>query len=145
MALAETATRKVTERMPKVFDAKSHAVMDYIATGAFFVMAAMFWERNKRAAIGAAACGGVVLATSMLTNYPGGVKKVISFQTHGRIDAGLAGLTASIPNFLAFTGEPEAKYFRGAALAESVITGLTDFDTADASGKVIEMRRGRSA
>jgi hypothetical protein len=142
MALAETATRMVTERMPKVFDAKSHAVMDYVTAGAFFVMAAVFWDRNERAAIGAAACGGAVLATSMLTNYPGGVKKVISFQTHGRVDAGLAALTASIPNFFAFTDEPEAKYFRGAALAESAIAGLTDYDTADATGKVIEMRRG---
>jgi hypothetical protein len=144
MALAETAARKVAERMPKVFDARSHAVMDYLTAGAFFVIAAMFWDRNKRAAVGAAGCGAAVLATSMLTNYPGGVKKVISFETHGRVDAGLAGLTASIPNFFAFTDEPEAKYFRGAALGESLIAGLTDYDTADASGKVLEMRRGRA-
>ena len=53
----------------------------------FAAMAAMFWGRNKRAAIGAAMCAGAVTATALLTNYPGGVKRVISFHTHGRIDA----------------------------------------------------------
>jgi hypothetical protein len=144
MAMAMSAANVVANRLPKVFDAKSHAVMDYLTAGAFFLMASMFWGRNKRAAIGAAVCGGAIVATSMLTNYPGGVKKVISFQTHGRIDTGLAGLTAGIPTFMAFGDEDEAKYFRGAALVETVITGLTDFDTADASGKVVEMR-GRTA
>lgn len=140
MTLANTATRMVADKLPKVLDAKSHAVADYLTAGAFFVMAAAFWGRSKRASIAAAMCGGAITATSLLTNYPGGVKKVISFETHGRIDIGLAGLTASIPTFLAFSDEDEAKYFRGAALLETVVTGLTDFDSAAASSKVVEMR-----
>jgi hypothetical protein len=73
----------------------------------------------------------------MLTDYPGGVKRVISFETHGKIDAGLAGLAATMPNFLAFTDDEEANFFRTAALAETVVTGLTDFDAP--TGKVVEM------
>jgi hypothetical protein len=140
MTLANTATRMVTDKLPKVLDAKTHAIFDYTTAGGFFLMAAMFWGRNKRASIAAAMCGGAITATSLLTNYPGGVKKVISFQTHGRIDVGLAGLTASMPNFMAFSDENESKYFRGAALVETVITGLTDFNSAVASDKVVEIR-----
>jgi hypothetical protein len=75
----------------------------------------------------------------MLTDYPGGVKRVISFETHGKIDAGLAGLTATMPNFMAFNDEDEANFFRTAALAETVVTGLTDFEAP--TGKVIEIPR----
>jgi hypothetical protein len=134
-----SAANMVAKKLPKVFDAKTHAVLDYLTAGAFFAMAAMFWGSNKRAAIGAGMCGSAVVATSMLTDYPGGVQRVISFETHGRIDTGLAGLTAGIPNVMAFNDEDEAKYFRGAALVETIITGLTDFDSA-AGGKVVEMR-----
>jgi hypothetical protein len=138
MPLTHTAANMVADKLPKVFDAKTHAIMDYVTVAGFAALAVMFWGRNKRAAIGAAVCGGAIAATSLLTNYPGGVKRVISFQTHGRIDAGLAGMTAAIPNFLAFNDEDEAKYFRGAALAETVVTGLTDFDSP-VSGKIVEM------
>lgn len=140
MTITTSAANMVAQRMPKVLNAKTHAVADYVTAGAFFVMAAMFWGRNHRAAIGAALCGGAVAANALITNYPGGVAKVISFQTHGRVDMGLAGLTASMPNFMAFDDEDEAKYFRGAAVVESIITGLTDFDSAAASDKVVEMR-----
>lgn len=138
MPLTQTAANMVADKLPKVLDTKSHAIMDYVTAAGFAAMAAMFWGRNKRAAIGAAMCAGAVTATALLTNYPGGVKRVISFHTHGRIDAGLAGMTAAIPNFLAFNDDDEAKYFRGAALMETVITGLTDFDSPVGS-KVVEM------
>ena len=78
-----------------------------------------------------------------MTDYPGGVKPVISFETHGKIDAGMAGLTATVPTFLGFGDEDEAKYFRGAALAETVITGMTDF--TGTGGKVLEMPKRDSA
>jgi hypothetical protein len=139
MVLTQTATKMVTDRLPKVLSARTHAIMDYATVAGFVGLAAMFWGRNKRAAIGAAICGGAIGVTSLLTNYPGGVKRVISFPTHGRIDVGLAGMTVAIPNFLAFAGEEEAKYFRGAALVETVISGLTDFDSPVRS-KVVEIR-----
>ncbi len=109
MPLTQTAANMVADKLPKVLDAKSHAIMDYVTVAGFAALAAMFWGRNKRAAIGAAVCGGAVAATSLLTNYPGGVERGVSFQTHGRIDVGLAGMTAAIPNFLAFGDEDEAK------------------------------------
>ena len=138
MPLTDMAARALADKLPKVIDAKTHAFIDYGTAAACFALGAMFWSRNKRASIGAMLCGGAIVATSMITDYPGGVKKMLSFQTHGKVDAGLAGMTAAIPNFLAFSNEEEAKYFRTLALAETVVTGLTDFDSAPSS-KVIEM------
>ena len=54
MTLAKTATRMVSQKLPKVLDAKTHAIFDYATAGGFFLMAAMFWGRNNRAAIAAA-------------------------------------------------------------------------------------------
>src|SRR5437764_4444556 len=139
MALTDMATRAMTDKLPKVIKPKAHAVLDYAMAGAMFTLAAFFWKRNKRAAIGAIVCGGATVTTALLTDYPGGVKPMITFETHGRIDAGMAGLTATMPTFLAFGDEEEAKYFRGAALAETIITGMTDFDAG--SPKVLEMPR----
>jgi hypothetical protein len=139
MALTDMATRAVADRLPKVIKPKAHAVLDYTVAGTFFALSAFFWKRNKRAAIGAMACGATTVAVSLLTDYPGGIKPVISFETHGRIDAGMAGLTATMPTFLAFGDEDEAKFFRGAALVETIIAGLTDFDADGA--KILEMPR----
>jgi len=137
MMMASMATRAVTDRLPKVIKPKTHAVLDYVMAGTLIALGAFFWKRNKRAALAAMACGGATVATALLTDYPGGVKPVIDFETHGKIDAGMAGLTATLPTFLGFGNEEEAKYFRGAALAETIITGMTDFNAS--SGKVLEM------
>jgi hypothetical protein len=138
MPLADRATRVVANRLPKLIGPRAHAVADYATAGAFFLMGALFWRNNKSAAVGAVLCGTAITATSMLTDYPGGVRRVISFSTHGRIDAGLAGLTATMPNFMAFNDDDEAKYFRGFALLETVIAGLTDFEVPS---NVVEMPR----
>lgn len=142
MPLANRAAQMVADRMPKVVDAKTHAVLDYVLGGTCLMLGAFFWKRNKRAAIAATMCGAATLANAMLTDYPGGVKKILSFETHGRIDAGLAGLTATMPSFFAFRGEEEARYFTGLALAETVVAGLTDYEP---TGKVIEMPVDRTA
>jgi hypothetical protein len=48
-----------------------------------------------------------------------------------------------MPNFLAFGDEDEAKFFRGAALAETVVAGLTDFEAP--TGNVLRMRHEQLA
>ena len=139
MAITHMAAKALASKLPKVINPTTHAIIDYAMAGGFFVLGAFFWRKNKRAAIGAMVCGGATLTTSMLTDYPGGIKKAISFETHGKIDAGMAGLTATMPTFLAFGDEEEAQYFRGAALVETIVTGLTDFGGPD--GKILEMPR----
>ncbi|HUQ49336.1 MAG TPA: hypothetical protein VM056_01355 [Terriglobales bacterium] len=142
MPLMTRATQVVTDRLPKVVTPKTHAVLDYLMAGTCVALGVLFWKNNKRASIAAVMCGAATAANAMLTDYPGGVKKVMSFETHGKIDAGMAGLTATMPTFFAFRDEPESRYFTTLALVETIITGLTDFAP---SGKVLEMPSHRTA
>jgi hypothetical protein len=95
--------------------------------GAFFASAGWFWRHNKRAAVASLLCGSAKLAVSLLTDYPGGVRKVIDFDTRREIDLGLAAMVATMPEFLAFKDEPQKKFFlaQGALIAAS--SELTKF------------------
>ena len=64
----------------------------------------------------------------MITDYPGGVVHAIDYRTHGKIDASLAALTAAAPKTLGFSDDDEARFFGVQALAETVVSRLTDYD-----------------
>ena len=89
--------------------------------------AAWFWGQSKRAAIAALISGGAELAISLLTNYPGGVRKVINFRTHREIDFGLGAMTATMPEFLAFKDENERKFFLAQGAMITAVSELTRF------------------
>lgn len=128
MPLLQKAVGMAAGRMPKVIKPQAHAVIDYAVAGTFFAVAALYWRRNKRAAVSSLICGGAATANSLLTDYPGGVWKVMSFQTHGKIDAGLAGLTAMMPQLMNFKDDPESKFFTTQSMAETAVTAMTDFE-----------------
>ncbi len=128
MSLAQKGIQMAVGRMPKVITPKAHAVIDYAVAGTFFLMAAVYWRRNKRAAIGSIFCGTATAANSVITDYPGGLYKILSYKSHGRIDAVLAGVTGSAPRVLGFSDQPEARSFGIQALAETSVTALTNFD-----------------
>ncbi len=128
MPLWHYGVRFAARKMPKVIKPTTHAVLDYVVAGGFLLMAARFWKCNRRAAMGSLICGGATMANAMLTDYPGGVFRVMDYRTHGRIEAGLAVLSASTPRFLDFEDEAEARFFSLQALAETTVTGLTDFE-----------------
>ena len=92
MALWQKSFRMAAGKMPKVIDPTTHALLDYAVAGSFLLMGVLFWKRSKRAAIGSLFCCGATAANIMLTDYPGGTRKVVSYKSHGRIDAGLAGM-----------------------------------------------------
>jgi hypothetical protein len=137
MPMLTSATNVLTRRMPKIISPKAHAVVDYIAAGAFLLTGAFCWSRNKRAALGAFICGGAELATALLTDYPGGVKKVISLRNHEKIDIGLAAMTATMPEFMRFRETREKKFFLAQAGVMTAVTNLTDF------GQISRVRSSR--
>ncbi|HZD06812.1 MAG TPA: hypothetical protein VE176_01115, partial [Candidatus Limnocylindrales bacterium] len=100
MPLLDQAAKWTTNKMPKVITPKAHAIIDYAMAASFFGMAAFFWRRNKRAAVSALICGAAETITALCTDYPGGVVKEISYETHGTIDFGLSGMVASLPDML---------------------------------------------
>jgi hypothetical protein len=141
MALMEMGVRTLTNRLPKVIGPKTHAIIDYGMAASFFIVGGLLWKKSKRAAISSFICGGSELTTAMLTDYPGGIAKAISFPTHGRIDAGFAGVIASMPNLMGFSDRPYANFFRGQGLGMAAVTGLTDFEGERESSRDRRFRR----
>jgi hypothetical protein len=128
MPLLEKGVKTIADRMPKVISPKTHAIIDYGMAGSFILAGALAWKGNqKTAAISSWIVAGAELAVSMMTDYPGGVAKLISFPTHGKIDAGFSGMIGSMPNLMRFTGEWPAWFFRSQGMAMGAVTGLTDF------------------
>lgn len=113
--------------MPRVISPKARAITDHIIAGSLFAAAATLWRHNKRAALGALLCGGAELSISLLTNYPGGSRKGISFQSRREIDAGLATMMATMPEFLAFDEDAERKLFIAYGAAITIVSELTEF------------------
>ena len=111
MPLMQDGLQMAAGKLPKVIKPRPHAIIDYAVAGSFMLMGALWWRRNRRAAVGSLICGGATAVNSLLTDYPGGMLRVISYRNHGRIDAGIAGLTAAMPRFMNFRNQPEARFF----------------------------------
>jgi hypothetical protein len=137
------AVDQITRRFPKAVSPKAHAVLDYMTIGAFLVAGALFWRKNKRAAIGSLLCGGAELAVNLLTDYPGGHSRLISFPTHAKVDIGLAAIAATMPEFMGFAREGERHFFSAQAGIITVAVNLTDFgDPGPRPGKRRARDRG---
>jgi hypothetical protein len=135
MPIANSLAKIAVAPLPRVISPKAHAVVDYITIGCFLVGAGWFWSRNKRAAVASLVCGGAELAVALLTDYPGGVKKVISYRTHGDIDMGLGAMTATMPEFLAFDDEAERKFFLVQGVVMTVAGKLSKYPAREEAGK----------
>ena len=137
MRILNSTIRIAAKPFPRAISPQAHVVLDYLTVGSLFLSAAWFWRRSKRAAIGALISGAAELAVSLLTDYPGGVKKIINFRTHREIDFGLAAMTANMPEFLAFKDEKERKFF----LAEgAMITAISELTRAPGKALPVEKK-----
>jgi len=119
-----------TQRFPKFVDPPTHAVLDYVTASYFMLVAGALWGRHRRASVSALINGGMVLGLSMLTDYPGGLKK-ISFRTHGKGDVLQMLTAATLPIVLGFAGSSAAKPLIGQALNEFLVISITDFDAQE--------------
>ncbi len=126
MALLQRGLAAATNRMPNVISPSAHAILDYITVGTFFLMAAAFWSRNKRAALGSLMCGSAELGTAIDDGFPGrrgqGDRPAYSL----RIDMGLAAMAGTLPDLMGFKNEPESKWLRVMGLGITANAGLTN-------------------
>jgi len=141
MAMFNNLVKMAVKPLPDVISPNGHALIDYMIAGAFFAMAGLSWRRNKRAAVASLLCGGAQLAVSMLTDYPGGVRRSIKFSTRRKLDLGLAAMTAAMPEFLNFEDEPQRKFFTAQGIIITAANELTKFPEMRGGGK----ERGRAA
>ena len=147
MPLLANITKSVTDRMPKVISPGAHAIIDYATAAGFIGMGIFMWKREKRAAISSLVCGAAEALTAVMTNYPGGLVKEISFETHGRIDVGMAGMVATMPGVMHFEDDPASRFFSMQAIMLAAVTGLTDFTGSGRPGQLsrLEKRQKRAA
>ena len=131
MPILNTVAQIAMKPIPRTVSPKAHSIVDLITVGTFLAGAALFWRRNKRAAVAALVCGAADLAVTLLTDYPGGVDRVISYKAHREIDLGLATMFATIPDFLAFGDEREKKFFLMQGALTTVLAETTQFPETD--------------
>jgi hypothetical protein len=105
-----------------------HAVLDYAVAGTFLAAAAYFRARHRPAATLALANGLMVLGMSLLTNYPGGLYRILSFRTHRTGDIVQAALAGLGPVLFDFADDPEARFFYAQAVSEGAVIAMTDWD-----------------
>ena len=107
-----------------------HAVLDYGVAAMFFGVGASLLSRHRPAAQLAFLNGAMVLGMSMLTDYPGGVFRTLSFQAHRTGDIIQAAVAGLGPVVMGFANDPEATYFYGQALSEAAVIAATDWNGA---------------
>lgn len=117
-----------TEATPRVWDRRTHAALDYLTTAYFFTLAGVFWGRHNRAAATALINGCAVLGLSMFTDYPGALRKLISFETHGKVDLLQASMAGGLPFLLGFAHEAAAVPFQLQVGNELAVVLTTDWE-----------------
>jgi len=122
--------------VPKTISPAKHAMLDYGVAATFLSMGFRFKGRNNAAAALAFINGGMVLGMSMATDYPGGVWKKISFQTHGVLDIVQAALAGFGPLLFGFAVSGDAKPFYAQAASEVGVIAATDWDGMERTGAV---------
>ena len=116
-----------TQSVPKIIDQRTHAALDYSTVAALVGMGWHLRFRHRTASNFAFMNAAAVLMTSLLTDYPGGVVRRISFQTHGSLDVMQAGMMACGPALFGFADDPEAKMFYAQAAMEAGVVSATDW------------------
>jgi hypothetical protein len=116
--------------LSKTISPAQHAVLDYGVAATFFALGMRYRNQNRAASALAFINAGMVLGTSLLTDYPGGVWPTISFKTHGTMDVVQAALAGFGPLLFGFGDTPEARSFYAQALSEAGVVATTDWDAA---------------
>src|SRR3954453_5187591 len=119
-----------TAGVPAVISPAQHAVLDYGVAATFLSLGFALMRSHRPAATLAFLNGAMVLGMSMLTNYPGGVYRTLSFKTPRTGDIIQAALAGAGPMLFGFARDPEAKYFYGQAASEAGVIAATDWNAA---------------
>jgi hypothetical protein len=106
----------------------AHAVLDYTVAATFFGVGAMLASRHRPAATLAFINGAMVAGMSMLTDYPGGLLRILPFRGHRAGDIMQAALAGMGPVLFGFAGDKEANFFYGQAASEAGVIAATDWD-----------------
>ena len=115
-------------QVPKMISPAMHGVLDYSVAATFFALGMRLASRHRRASTLAYINGAMVLGLALLTDYPAGVFRRISFKQHRTADMMQAALAGFGPVLMGFPNDPEAAYFYGQASSEIGVIAATDWD-----------------
>jgi hypothetical protein len=127
----------MTEKVPKVISPAVHGALDYSVAATFFALGMRLSSTHRRASTLAFINGAMVLGLALLTDYPAGVFRKVSFKTHRTADIMQAALAGLGPVAMGFANDPEATYFYGQAASEVGVIMATDWDAQPTRGAVI--------
>jgi hypothetical protein len=145
MSVIPENTEMKETNLPKVVGPTAHGVIDYGHSAFFLGLGLLTWRSNRRAAWAAFTTSGFILVQSLTTDYRFGAKPLISFETHGKMDAVFAATSWMVPLLFGFKGTTAAKVFEANSLAESSVVGFTDWDSYRAHQERLEAQRERLA
>jgi len=117
-----------TQTMTPAISPAQHAVLDYGVAATFFAFGLSVLSRHRSAAALAFVNGAVIVGMSLLTDYPGGLIRTLSFRAHRTGDIAQAALAGFGPILFGFGSDAEAKYFYGQAASEVGVIAATDWD-----------------
>jgi hypothetical protein len=137
MADQSLADQSINERAgrPTPISPAAHAVLDYTVAATFLGVSAWLVRRHRGAASLAFANGAMVAGMSMLTDYPGGVVRVLPFRGHRAGDILQAAFAGLGPVLFGFAGDEEAKFFYAQAASEVGVIAATDWDATSGAGQ----------
>ncbi len=112
----------------KLLPAWLHAIADY-AVGSLLIVAALAVGGSGLAVATGVIVGAVVLAVSMLTKYPLGVKKVLPFTVHSAGDYLAAALLVISPFALNFNNSDTGltAFYIAAGIAVLAVSLITNY------------------
>lgn len=122
-------TGQCGDMIPKVISPKVHGIIDYAHVAFFFTVGLLCRKSNKAASNAAFGTSGFILAQSLLTDYRYGLKPVISFETHGKMDTVFASTSWMMPLLFGFKGTTAAHIFEGNSFAEGSVVAATDWSS----------------
>jgi hypothetical protein len=132
-------------RMPKVISAETHGILDYLQAATFLGAAAYFWKRDRKAGAASLAVGAFLLSEALLTDYPLGVKPVLSFAAHGKLDRGFTAFALSAPRTLELHSEAATRFYQVNAVLGGLVTSMTNFSAPHAHPQSTHVQSHSSA
>ena len=127
MPISTGAVDTATRLMPKLIPGRAHLLLDCVTIASFFLTGARYWRRNKPAALAAYLCGSAAAANTILTSYPRRNSGIYRLPMHGKIEYGIAAMSAVMPELMSFQNEPEKGFFVTQAALMIAAANLTNF------------------
>jgi hypothetical protein len=133
--MTESAASVGEQGMTKMLKPLPHAVIDYAWAGTMMAAPWLFgFSRNRKATTNAVVSGAGILALSLMTKYPLGAVKVVSFPTHGAIEAAAGVATVAAPWLMGFSRNRRARWTHLlSGLGTLMVVAMTDYRAAERS------------